>query len=65
MGEIVAFKRMERPSTPPGAEAKILWFTGVRYVRFESVEETAVPTPPRPRRTKRPSTRRRDVSVVA
>jgi hypothetical protein len=66
MGTIVAFKPGRRlPTRPPdGADAEILWFTGVRYIRIESCEIASAPKPVA-RRTKRLSTRRPRPSIVS
>ena len=62
MVDIIAFKAGRRETRPGaiGATAQILWFTGVRYMRVENIEDLAPPPPPR----RRAKTRRVRASIV-
>jgi len=59
MGQIIPFKcgARRRDPPPPGAEAEILFFLGVRYSRDDSGDQTGGkpkrPSSSRPRRNKR------------
>lgn len=47
MGEVIAFRKREKPSrhtgAPPTGDAQILFFLGVRYMRMEDFSQSHAP----------------------